>query len=52
MLDRNGDVITKVVPNRTSKTLLPIIQDNIKKDSTIHTDEHRGYATLKNLDQP
>lgn len=47
MLDRDGDVMTKVVPDRTSKTLLPIIEDNIEKGSTVHTDEHRGYANLK-----
>lgn len=49
MLDRDGDVMTRVVPDRTSKTLYPIIVENIEAGSTLHTDEHRGYRSLKTL---
>jgi transposase-like protein/predicted RNA-binding Zn-ribbon protein involved in translation (DUF1610 family) len=49
MLDRDGDVMTKVVPDRTSKTLFPIIEDNIEKGSTLHTDEHKGYRSVSKL---
>lgn len=49
MLDRDGDVMTKVVPDRTSKTLFPIIEENIEKGSTLHTDEHKGYRSVKTL---
>ena len=46
MLDRDGDVMTKVVPNVKKKTLQPIIQESVKSGSTIHTDELRSYKGL------
>lgn len=46
MLQRNGEVMTKVVPNAKRKTLLPIIQENVTKGSTCHTDELTTYRTL------
>jgi len=46
MLQRNGEVMTKVVPNAKRKTLLPIIQENVSKGATCHTDELTTYRTL------
>ena len=46
MLDRDGDVMTKVVPNVKKNTLQPIIKENVKSGSTIHTDELRSYKGL------
>jgi len=46
ILDRDGKVMTKVVPDRTVKTLYPIISENVKFGSIIHTDEHRAYSSL------
>lgn len=46
MLDRDGDVMTKVVPNVQAQTLHPIIADSVEIDSTIHTDELRSYNGL------
>ena len=46
MLDRDGDVMTEVVPNVKKKTLQPIIQKNVKTGSTVHTDELRSYKGL------
>jgi transposase-like protein len=46
MLDRDGDVMTQVVPDRTVKTIYPILRDNIEKGSTVHTDEHGAYRSL------
>ena len=46
MKERGGKVMTKVVPDRRSGTLLPIVRDNVKRHSTVHTDEHFGYAGL------
>lgn len=43
MLDRDGDVMTKVVPNVKRDTLQPIITANVEEGSTIHTDEFRAY---------
>jgi len=46
MLDRDGDVVTKVVEDRTLATLYPIITQNVKIGTLIHTDEHRAYQSL------
>ena len=46
MLERGGDVMTKVVPNVRKKTLQPIIKENVVKGSTVHTDELKSYSGL------
>ena len=46
MVERGGDVMTKVVPDVTRKTLHGIIETNVQKGSTISTDEFRSYGTL------
>jgi transposase-like protein len=46
MLQRGGQVMTKVVPNVRSKTLKPIIEENILDGSTVHTDELKSYQGL------
>ena len=47
MLERDGDVMTKVVPNVRKKTLQPIIKANVTKGSTVHTDELKSYTGLE-----
>jgi transposase-like protein len=47
MLQRNGQVMTKVVPNVAKKTLQPIIEENVLDGSTVHTDELKSYRGLK-----
>jgi transposase len=49
MLDRDGDVMTKVVPDTKGKTLKGHIEANVKEGSTIHTDEYRPYNGLHKL---
>jgi len=46
MLERGGDLVVQVVPNRQSGTLMPIIRQNIRPHTEIHTDEHRAYGGL------
>jgi transposase len=46
MLQRGGQVMTKVVPNCKIKTLHPIIEENVQKGSTTHTDEFISYHSL------
>ena len=46
MLQKDGDVMTRVVPDVKRKTLQPIIEANIEKGSVIHSDELRTYANL------
>ena len=46
ILEREGDIMAKVVPNVRKRTLQPIIKENIKQGSTVHTDELRSYLGL------
>ena len=46
MLEKDGEVITEVIPDRTSKSLMPHIRDHIAEGSEVHTDEHKGYNPL------
>jgi transposase-like protein len=46
MVEKGGDVMTRVVPDVKRATLYPIIEASIEKGSTIHSDELRSYATL------
>lgn len=49
MIQRDGEVITKVVPNRNSENLHPLIKQYIDKDATISSDEWRSYVRLHEL---
>ena len=46
MLERDGDVMAKVVPNVRKKTLHPIIKQNVEKGSTVNSDELASYNGL------
>jgi transposase-like protein len=46
MLERGGDVVTRVVENVRRATLEPHILANVKKGSTVSTDELKSYAKL------
>ena len=46
MLERDGDVMTAVVPDVKRKTLHPIIEASIEKGSEIHSDELHSYRTI------
>ena len=50
MPEKDGDVVTEVIPDRTSKSLMPHIRDHIEKGSEVHTDEHKGYNPLDRTD--
>jgi transposase-like protein len=47
MLQRGGDVMTRVVPNAKRATLEPHIREHVAAGSTISTDEHNSYKFLK-----
>ena len=47
MMERNGDVMTKVVPNVKERTLVPEIVENVEPETTISSDELRSYGKLK-----
>ncbi len=46
MLERDGDVMTKVVPNVRRNTLHPIIDANVAKMTNVHSDELKSYTGL------
>jgi transposase-like protein len=48
MMERNGDVMTKVVDNIKRVTLQPIVEANVEKGSTLNTDELQSYVGLAN----
>ncbi len=49
MLQRDGQVMTKIVPSNAGRTLLPIIEENVVKGSTVHTDELKSYNGLERV---
>ena len=46
LVKRGGDVMTRVVPDAKRKTLIPEIAANVRKGSTISTDEWHPYKSL------
>ena len=46
MLERGGDVMTRIVTDVARATLEPLILANVKKGSTVSTDELKSYAKL------
>lgn len=46
MVERNGDVMTQVVPGAKKGTLFPVINQNIEKGSTITSDDAAVYSYL------
>lgn len=46
MLERNGSLITQVIPNTQQETIEPIVKENVKKGSNVYTDEWFAYRNL------
>ena len=46
MMERGGDIQTQVVPNSKKATLVPILERQIVKGSTVYTDEAHAYKSL------
>ena len=46
MVERGGDVVTKVIPNRRIRTMIPIIKQNVMPHTIVHTDELPSYLAL------
>jgi len=46
LLKRCGKVFTVVIPDAKTKTLLPIIREQVKPDSIVYTDTWRSYNAL------
>lgn len=48
MVERGGNIVTKVVKNRKAETLMPIIVNQTTEEVVAFTDEFKGYSKLKN----
>lgn len=46
ILQRKGKVYTKVIPDASSATLMPIIERKVLPDSIVYTDSFRSYNAL------
>lgn len=49
MVERKGRVVAKTVETVGSATLLGIVREHVLPESTIYSDEHRGYDGIKGL---
>lgn len=47
VLEREGAVIPRVVPNVKAKTLIPFVQEKVLPGTKVFTDELRSYNSLK-----
>ena len=47
MVERKGNVMTRVVPDLTERTLGPIIDEKIDKGTTVSSDEWKAYKDLQ-----
>ena len=46
IIERNGNLITQVIPNTQQQTIEPIIKANVKEGSDVYTDEWFAYQDL------
>lgn len=49
MVERGGLVRTQIIPNERKVTMLPVVQTNVAKGSTVSTDTHTIYKGLRKL---
>jgi len=50
MAEKDGDVMAQVIPDRSEFTMFPVIAENVKAGTEIHTDEFRSYRNIS--DEP
>ncbi len=46
MVERGGDLVTKVIPDRRIRTMMPVIKETVQRHTIVHTDELPSYFTL------
>ena len=49
MVERGGDVMTKIIPDTKNKTLLPLVYKNVAQGTTVSSDELHAYKSLPRL---
>lgn len=45
-VERQGNVVARVIPNVQSKTLVPFVQEKVLPGSLVYTDELPSYNSL------
>ncbi len=46
LLERNGEVVTTVIPDTTRPTIQQAVRDNVRRGSNLYADTHSGYQGL------
>jgi transposase len=49
MLEREGNIVTHIIPNVKRRTLAPLIERHARKGSSIYTDELKSYGHLSRV---
>lgn len=49
IMERGGDIVCRIIPNRTAAAMMPVIREHVKPHTEIHTDEWQGYKRLGRL---
>ncbi len=49
MAERGGDVITRVIPDKTDRSITPHVAANIMRDTRVATDSARAFSNLTGL---
>lgn len=46
MVERGGNIITRIIPNVRKHNLLPVVKQNVLAGSDVHTDQNHSYRNL------
>lgn len=49
MVERGGKLIAEVAPDVTSKTITPLVAENVSTESLVYTDEWHGYKGMQKI---
>ncbi|MGQ3101621.1 MAG: IS1595 family transposase [Sphingopyxis solisilvae] len=49
MIERGGNIVTKVIPNVKKTSLFPAIAESVKEGTAIYTDQLNGYRALPTI---
>lgn len=49
LVERGGSLRTQIIENERKETMLPIVQTNVAKGTTVSTDTHSTYKSLSKL---
>ncbi|MBI1226323.1 MAG: IS1595 family transposase [Bacteroidetes bacterium] len=49
MVERGGNLVAKVANDVTSKTITPLVAENVSTESLVYTDEWRGYNGVNRI---